>query len=331
MFILLTLIACDSSLSPVTDLTEAELREDTDLLDAGLTTGEDLALGLASLSVQLPTDEGFVEVRAYREEAGEVVWTGGTALSLRELEGPRAELGLPAVPPAVDRADLTSPVNYAITLRSTTGAGDPGDFVGLAEPRLVYIPMSPPAGAVVGWNIAVNLRRAHEAWFPLSQVVELEENLTGGASLTLGGASSLDLGPDSRLATLTEVEGSDALSDAALGRAWSVSLAAAPDASALGDSDHNGTAMSVYAYEDEDGDRAYTDDVITGELCTTNGPGVVTWYKPAAELETAMWLEKHGLRSGYGVGTIDDRGYTPVPVDQLGTLYLAKECVIPAR
>jgi hypothetical protein len=332
MFILLSLIACDSSTSTTSDLSEAEPGEDTHLLEAAaISTGEDLSRGLATLSVQLPSGEGFVEVRAYREELGKVVWTGASALSLRELEGPRADLGLPLLPPAVDRVNLTSPVNYAISLRSATAAGYPGAFVGLAESRLVYIPKDPPAGAVIGWNIAANLHAAHETWLPLSRVVVFEENLTGGASLTLGGATDLPLGPDSRLASLTEVEGSAALSDAALGRTWSVSLAAAPDATALADTDHNGTALSIYAYEDEDGDRAYTDDGISGELCTPAGPGVITWYKPAGDLATAMWLDKHGLRSGYGVGTLDDRGYTPVPVDQLGTLYLAKECVPPAR
>lgn len=268
--------------------------------------------------------DGFVELRAYREDKDGVVWTGRPMVTF-ELEAEGANLALPPVPPAMDRVDALTPVTYAISLRLADGRGRPGVYAGIAEARVVYMPEA-EGDAPKGWNIAVGYGEADEAWFPLSTMVYFGENLLGPDRLALGGITGLPTGPETRIVVLTDVPGAPPAYDGALARDWEVPLGRPPADEALEDEALGGTALTVYAYKDADGDGAFTTEPVSGEACSPFGPAVVTWYQPPRDLRAALGLASLGLRGGWGVGMLDEDGYRPLPRSLERALVLDEAC-----
>ncbi|MDP2313963.1 MAG: hypothetical protein Q8P41_13735 [Pseudomonadota bacterium] len=273
----------------------------------------------------LPDVDGFVEIRAYREVAGELVWAGVPLVS-EVIDDATTRNALPAVPPPLDRLDPADPVTYAITVRATDRRGNPSVYLGIAEPRLVYVPVDPPAGAVVGWNLAVNYGEDDVTWLPMTQVLNLDENLVGLDGLDLAGFTGLTVGPDSRIAVMSSVAGAPSVYDGPFRLDWGVSLAAPPPTAALEDIAFVGTALTVYTYEDVDGDGLLTTEPVTGEACAVGGAAVVTWYQHPRTLHAAMSLAQRGLRGGWGVGTLGEDGLVAVPSERHAALAIDTAC-----
>jgi hypothetical protein len=308
------------------DLPSTELDVDHDDLVGAHDVREAVSSSPDQVLVRLPRAvDGFVELRAYRHDKGEVVWTG-RPMSTFELGGERADLTLPIEPPALDRVGAETPVTYAISLRLTDRRGNPGVYVGVAEARVVYMPVATEAGPPKGWSLAVDHADGGVVSFPLSTLVYFGENLVGADTLDLAGFTHLRAGADSRVAVLTGVDDAPATYDGALTREWGVSLVTPPVLASWEDEALGGTALSVYTYEDIDGDGVLTTEEVTGEACSPFGPAIVTWYRYPHDLRAALTLVDRGLHAGWGVGTLGEDGYAPLPRGMERSLVIDAAC-----
>ncbi|MDP2315106.1 MAG: hypothetical protein Q8P41_19560 [Pseudomonadota bacterium] len=284
----------------------------------------------SSLTLTFPADVGgFYEVRSYRlDEDGAVSWVG-TALSIEAITADTATVTLPAAVPLRDRgSNPDDAVVYAIALRAEDADGDPGVYTGLSRTRVVYIGSEPPEGASEGWNLVSDYDGDTAAWLAMEDGLTLDENLTGGDTITLGGGSVVDVAAGTHLALATGT-GVDAVSayDLPISPDWSFTVPGAPLLEALTESDPvEGSILAVYAYADSGDDNTRTDESILGEACFGTNAVSVTWYAYAYDLPHALALQQLDARAGWDLTMDAPEGPQSIPADDYDALTLTETC-----
>lgn len=341
MLVLLSLFAC----SPSDATGEVASASDTDgatfeqpapaELGANTLSGEREAAALAPVrvEVQLPagTTDGFLEVRPYRADGSHVEWVG-RALVTHAVEGTFETLTLPAEAPRRDRLSAEEPVVYAIAFRHANArTGKPGVYAGVADTRLVHVRADAPDGAALGWNLAAGYDGDREAFLPVSETVDVEANVLAHASLTLAGESAFPLTADTRIAVSVGTDaGAEVLLDQPASEDWDLTVSGSPTTgifTTLGDDDAPvGTDLFVFAYEDTDGDGLRGPAAPVAGICSGAAPAVLSWYEPAHSLADALRLADHGVKGGWDVARLSERGAVGLTEAEQRDLVLDATC-----
>jgi len=341
MLVLLSLFACTPSDvtgdlpqddgTATTSLTRPDIAELGDATRSG--DREAASVGAAHIEVQLPpgTDDGWIEIRPYRADGTSIDWVGW-ALVTHEVEGTHETVSLPKDAPRRDRISSSEPVVYAIAYRvANADTGAPGLYAGVAAPRLVHVRSDAPDGAVLGWNIAEGADGVAPDWYPVSETIHLDENILGTSVATLGGTSRVAITPDTRIAVTGNADPhADEVLDQAASDVWSITLSGSPTSGTFtrrgASDDPVGTELYVFTYEDVDGDGLRGEAPADAGICAGAEPAVLTWFEPAANLESALQLARVGARGGWGLGRISGDGLDPVSDADRAALVFDRAC-----
>jgi hypothetical protein len=272
--------------------------------------------------------EGFLEIRGYGYGAeGELV-VASPFVTLPVRADEEIPVHLPVAPPLSDAASGQKYATFAIALRAADSAGQPGDYIGLTDEQLVFA-TSAGDGVPAGWSLVENLGEEDEAWLTVDSGVALDASLVAEPALTLAGGSAGDVSPFTHLrAAASEAAGEASALDTPITASWSVSFAdAPPEAARLTDTLLDGAFLTVFTYEDVDGDEARTDETVEDRLCVGPRPAVVAWFAAPADLGGALALEKLGVRTGWELLSDGGDGLVPTTEADRSSLTLTMSCL----